>query len=101
VTGRRAFGARLLYHPGMSDHPTDFQGSVPEAIKRAILEKIADAAVEVQGGGGHFTIEVVSPVFAGKSMLESQRLVYGAITHLMTGNLAPVHAVDNLKTRTP
>jgi acid stress-induced BolA-like protein IbaG/YrbA len=83
----------------MSDHPTDFQGSIPEAIKQAILAKIADAEVEVQGGGGHFTIAVVSPLFAGKSMLESQRLVYGAITHLMTGDRAPVHAVDSLKTR--
>ena len=85
----------------MSDHPTDFQGSIPDAIKKAILEKIAGADVEVQGAGGHFTIAVVSPVFAGKSMLESQRIVYGAITHLMTGDRAPVHAVDSLKTRAP
>lgn len=85
----------------MSDHPTDFQGSIPDAIKQAILDKIAGAEVVVEGGGGHFVIEVVSPVFAGKSMLESQRLVYGAITHLMTGARAPVHAVDSLKTRTP
>jgi len=85
----------------MSDHPTDFQGSIPDAIKQAILDTITGAEVEVQGGGGHFTIAVVSPVFAGKSMLESQRLVYGAITHLMTGERAPVHAVDRLETRTP
>jgi stress-induced morphogen len=44
---------------------------------------------------------VTSPVFAGKSMLESQRLVYGAIAHLMAGDQAPVHAIDSLKTRTP
>jgi acid stress-induced BolA-like protein IbaG/YrbA len=85
----------------MSDHPTDFQGSIPDAIKKAILEKIQDAEVQVEGGGGHFSIAVVSPVFAGKSMLESQRLVYGAITHLMSGDRAPVHAVDSLKTRAP
>ena len=55
-----------------------------EAIRAAILEKIPDASVVVDGGSaGHFTIEVVSPVFAGKSMVESQRLVYGAIAHLM------------------
>jgi hypothetical protein len=34
-------------------------------------------------------------------MLESQRLVYSAIAHLMKGDLAPVHAVDKLKTRVP
>ena len=33
--------------------------------------------------------------------LESQRLVYGAIMHLMQGGSAPVHAVDRLDTRTP
>ena len=31
-------------------------------------------------------------------MLESQRLVYSAITHLMKGDMAPVHAIDSLKT---
>jgi hypothetical protein len=34
-------------------------------------------------------------------MLESQRLVYAAITHLMKGDMAPVHAVDSLRTKTP
>lgn len=73
-----------------------------EAIKRAILEKIPDANVVVEpGSGGHFTIQVVSPVFAGKNMVESQRLVYGAITHLMKGDAAPVHAIDKLTTKTP
>jgi Fe-S cluster biogenesis protein NfuA/stress-induced morphogen len=50
--------------------------------------------------GGHFSIEVKSPVFACRSMLESQRLVYGAIAHLMQGDAPPVHSVDSLKTRT-
>jgi stress-induced morphogen len=44
---------------------------------------------------------VVSAAFAGLGMLESQRLVYSAIAHLMKGDLAPVHAVDKLKTRVP
>jgi len=83
----------------MSDHPTNFVGSVPDAIKSAILEKIPDAKVEASGGGGHYTIAVESAVFAGKSMLESQRLVYSAIAHLMKGDAPPIHAVDSLKTR--
>lgn len=71
-----------------------------EAIRAAILEKIPDASVVVEGGsGGHFTIQVISPVFSGKNMVESQRLVYGAIAHLMKGDGAPVHAVDKLTTR--
>jgi len=85
----------------MSSHPTDFQGSVIDALREAIERQIPNSQAEVNGGGGHFSIEVASPAFAGKSMLESQRLVYGAIAHLMKGNAAPVHAVDSLKTRTP
>ena len=81
-------------------HETDFQGDVLAAIREAIVAKIPAADVNVQGGGGHFTIDVTSDAFAGKSMLESQRMVYGAIAHLMKGDRAPVHAVDTLKTRT-
>jgi acid stress-induced BolA-like protein IbaG/YrbA len=72
-----------------------------EAIEKAIKDTITDAQVRVTGGGGHYTIEVVSTVFAGKGMLDSQRLVYSAIAPLMKGDDAPVHAVDSLRTRTP
>jgi acid stress-induced BolA-like protein IbaG/YrbA len=85
----------------MSDHPTDFVGSVSEAITSSIRARLPDARVEVSGGGGHYTIDVVSTAFAGKNMLESQRLVLSAIKHLIDGERAPVHAVDSLKTRTP
>jgi len=85
----------------MSEHPTDFVGSIDQAIKAGITAKIPDAVVEVSGGGGHYTISVVSPVFGGKSMLESQRLVLGSIKHLINGDRAPVHAVDSLITRVP
>lgn len=85
----------------MSRHLPTVQPSIEDEVKGAILVKIPDAVVAVQGSGGHFRIEVVSPVFQGKSMLESQRLVLGAIKHLMAGDAAPVHAVDSLKTRAP
>jgi acid stress-induced BolA-like protein IbaG/YrbA len=85
----------------MSSHPTNFEGSVPDAIREAIVAKLADAQVEVSGSGGHFTISVVSAQFDGKTRVASQRLVYGAITHLMSGEAAPVHAVDSLTTKTP
>ena len=85
----------------MSSHPTDFKGSVVDALREAIEREIPHCRAEVSGGGGHFSIEVTSPAFAGKSMLESQRMVYGAIAHLMKGDAPPVHAVDSLKTRTP
>ncbi|MGK4001749.1 BolA family protein [Sorangium sp. So ce1036] len=85
----------------MPSHLTTFEGSVTDALKRAIEAKIEGSTAEVTGGGGHFNLVVTSPVFAGKSMLESQRLVYQAIAHLMAGDQAPVHAIDSLKTRTP
>jgi acid stress-induced BolA-like protein IbaG/YrbA len=85
----------------MSEHFTTFQGDVVEAVRAAIEEKLPGAKAEVTGGGGHFNIVVTSEVFAGKNMLESQRLVYSAIAHLMKGDAAPVHAVDSLKTKTP
>lgn len=85
----------------MSSHPTEFQGSVIDALREAIESGIPGAKAVVAGGGGHYTIDVVSPAFAGKNMLQSQRLVYGVITHLMSGDMAPVHAVDSLTTRVP
>jgi len=85
----------------MSSHPTDFQGSAVEALRTAIEQSIPHSKAEVTGGGGHFQLDVVSPEFAGKGLLDRQRLVYSAIAHLMKGDAAPVHAIDSLKTRTP
>ncbi len=85
----------------MSEHPTDFKGSIPEAITKGIKDVIPDAVVEVGGGGGHFNIVVISTVFEGKSMLQNQRLVLSSIKHLINGASPPVHAVDSLVTKTP
>lgn len=70
-------------------------------IKAAILQALPDAEVTVQGGGGHFTLDVVSAAFEGKNPVQRQRLVLSAIKHLMAGDAAPLHAVDSLTTRTP
>ena len=82
-------------------HPTDFVGSVEEAIRTAVVERLPDAVIQVSGGGGPYTIDVVSTGVAGTSVLERQRLVLSAIKHLINGDRAPVHAVDSLTTRTP
>ena len=84
----------------MLSHPTNCQGSVIDPLREAIERQIHNSRATVNGGG-HFSIEVTSPAFAGRSMLERPRLVYGAIAHLMQGDAPPVHAVDSLKTRTP
>lgn len=75
--------------------------SIEQQVKESIERAIPGAIVAVAGGGGHFEIEVVSPVFEGQRTLARQRLVYSAISHLMAGNNAPLHAVDRLECRTP
>lgn len=82
----------------MSSHPTDFQGDICAAIQAAIQKVLPGATTEVEGGGGHFTIDVKSATFKGQNSLARQRTVYGAIAHLMAGANAPVHAVDSLRT---
>ena len=70
-------------------------------LREAIAAALPDSEIQVSGGGGHFEIRVVSAAFEGKRAVAKQRLVYDAIAHLMTGEAAPVHAVDRLVTETP
>ena len=77
------------------------EGSINDSVRKAILEKLPDADVSVNGQGGHFTIRVVSAEFAGKTPVVKQRLVLSAIAHLMSGPDAPVHAIDRLETLLP
>jgi BolA protein len=50
-----------------------------------------------QGGGGHFRVLVVSPRFEGVSRVAAQRLVYQALSELMTSE---IHALE-MRTLTP
>ena len=88
----------FVYNHAMSFHVTTFDGSVTEAIRKAIQSKIDDAEVEATGGGGHFSIVVRSAAFTGQGMLQRHRLVMSAIAPLMEGDSAPVHAVESLQT---
>ncbi len=72
-----------------------------DQARTAIEDEIPGATVEVTGSGGHFVIRVVSEAFAGKRIVAKQRMVYKAITHLMAGDMAPIHAVDQLICETP
>lgn len=76
--------------------------SIVESLRRAVLAAIPDAQVEAQANSpGHFQLRVVSPAFAGKSMVQQQQMVYAAIASLMRGDDAPVHAIDRLQTVAP
>ena len=54
-----------------------------------------------KGLGINFEIGVVSEAFEGRSRVQQQQLVYRAIAEFMSGDAAPVHAVDRMVTRTP
>jgi acid stress-induced BolA-like protein IbaG/YrbA len=75
--------------------------SIEEQATKAIEDAIPGAQVRVTGGGGHFEIHVVSDAFEGKRILARQRMVYAAITPLMAGTNAPMHAVDRMVCETP
>jgi acid stress-induced BolA-like protein IbaG/YrbA len=76
-------------------------GEIIPRIREAVEAAIPDASVEVQGNGNHFEIRVVSPVFDGKRTLARQQMVLRSIAHLMSGDNAPVHAIDRLETLVP
>jgi acid stress-induced BolA-like protein IbaG/YrbA len=83
-----------------SDQPDP--GALERQMRESIEEKIPGAEVTVSAAGpGHYEIRVVSSEFEGKNRVQQQQLVYGAITHLMAGNNAPVHAVDRMECVTP
>lgn len=77
---------------------TPFAPSIEEQVKTTIESAIPGAQAQVQSHGSHFDITVISAEFAGKGLLEKQRMVYSAIAPFMSGPNAPVHAVDRLRT---
>ena len=85
----------------MSEHPTDFQGNILDALRESIQKALPDAVVDASGGGGDVSLVVTSTAFAGKGPVDAQRLVYSAIAPLMKGDRAPVHAIDSLRTKLP
>jgi acid stress-induced BolA-like protein IbaG/YrbA len=79
--------------------PSWSANEVCDAARRAIEAALPGAVVEVSPNSpGHYQIAVKSKAFEGKSRVQQQQLVYGAITDLMHGDTPPIHAVDSLKT---
>jgi len=71
----------------------------PDEIKRLIEQALPDSQVSVKGDDGvHFEATVVSPAFAGKTLLQQHRLVYAALGGRMES--AEIHALA-LRTCTP
>jgi acid stress-induced BolA-like protein IbaG/YrbA len=75
---------------------------IAEQMQGCIALAIEGAEITITPGGpGHFEIRVVSQAFEGRNRVQQQQLVYGAITHLMSGRTPPVHAVDRLECLLP
>ena len=71
----------------------------PEDIRRRIEEAFPGALVTVAdstGAGDHFDVRVRATEFAGRSLVEQHRLVYGALGPLM----GHIHALA-LQTESP
>ncbi|MGW8247760.1 MAG: BolA family protein [Acidiferrobacterales bacterium] len=49
-----------------------------------------------KSGGGHYTVNIVSPVFTGISTLERHRMIYDALADMMKGEIhaLSIHAHD-------
>jgi acid stress-induced BolA-like protein IbaG/YrbA len=76
--------------------PRDIKVITAEQIKGWIEAGLPDANVEVRGDDGvHFEAIVISPSFAGKSMLNQHRMVYETLGDRMK---ADIHALA-LQTR--
>ena len=83
----------------------DGVGAATVALVRSKLEAVLSPVtrldvVDVSGDGRHVTIDAVADVFEGKSKLQRQRLVFGALWEEMKDG-GPLHAVDHMQTKTP
>jgi len=73
-----------------------------DLLRKALEAAFPGAEIAVSSASpGHFELRVVSRAFEGKSRLQQQQLVYRAITQLMSGDAAPVHAIDRMQTLVP
>ena len=71
-------------------------------LRKALEAAFPGADIDVSSASpGHFELRVVSKAFENKTRLQQQQLVYQAIAHLMSGDSAPVHAIDRMQTLVP
>lgn len=71
--------------------------SLIEEIKQRIEKTIPGAQVDVSSGGDrHFSLTVIADEFRSLPQVKQHQLVYSAITDLMAGSDAPIHAIDRM-----
>jgi BolA protein len=72
----------------VSDRIAVIEARLRDALAPESLQVIDDSAAHAghegaKGGGGHYTVTIVSPRFTGQSPLARHRLVYQALGELM------------------
>ena len=68
-----------------------------EKVQNLLTEKFPNAEIKLSGDGCHFTLDLVSDQFEGKSRLQRSRLVYAVLGEMI--NNGDLHALQmNLKT---
>ena len=65
---------------------------ITSALQPSSLEITDDSHMHVghagaAGGGGHYTVEIVSAAFAGKPLVRRHRLVYDAVGDMMASDI--------------
>ena len=69
----------------------------PSDIQGWIAAGLGNSEVKVEGEGHHFEVTIVSPDFAGKSVIQRHQMVYGVLGERMKSE---IHALS-MKTLTP
>ncbi len=71
--------------------------NILDEIKQRIETAIPDSKAEVLSGSErHYELNIISALFDGLSPVKQQQMVYATIKDLMSGNDAPIHAIDKM-----
>ncbi len=70
----------------------------PQLIKELIVAKLSDCEITVTGENGHFEVTAIGELFADKSMVAKQQLIYATVNEHITSGA--IHALT-IKTYTP
>ncbi len=68
-------------------------------VEALIKAGLPDAEVKVSGDGRHFEVEVVSPAFEGKSLIQRHRMVMDTVKAQVASD--ELHALSIKSARTP
>ena len=86
----------------MTDRVALIEQRLRDALMPERLEIVDDSAAHAGHAGaregGHFTVRIVSPAFADKTLIQRHRLIHAAVADLMRRE---IHALSINKAQTP